>query len=251
LIGTFDGESFTSESPDSPVLWVDEGKDFYATNVWNNAPLGEERRILIGWLSDWQYANVEPTKIWRGAQSLPRLLALRRYADGLRLVQSPISEVQSLRHEKLRLENATIEQANRRIQESGVSGEVYELEAELEPGQTGEIGLRLRKGKDTETLAGIDAVHGEVFIDRTRSGEISFSKDFPGRHSAKIEIGTSVKLQVFVDRSSVEMFSNGGERVLSDRIYPPAGSDGIELYAKGTGGRALSLILWQLDSVWK
>jgi fructan beta-fructosidase len=250
LIGTFDGESFTSESPDSPVLWVDEGKDFYATNVWNNAP-GEERRILIGWLSDWQYANVEPTKLWRGAQSLPRLLALRRYANGLRLVQTPIGEVQSLRHERLRLENSTIEQANRRIRETGVSGEVCELEAELEPGPASEIGFRLRRGKDTETLAGVDTAQGEVFIDRTRSGEVSFSKDFPGRHSARIEIGTSVKLHIFVDRSSIELFANDGERVLSDRVYPPAGSDGIELYTEGTGGRVRSLTIWQLDSVWK
>ena len=82
-------------------------------------------------------------------------------------------------------------------------------------------------------------------------GKVSFSKDFPGRHSARLEQNTSIKLRVFVDRSSVEVFANDGERVLSDRIYPPPGSDSIELYAQGAGGRIVSLTIWELNSTWK
>ena len=48
-------------------------------------------------MSNWLYANEEPTAIWRGAQSIPRKLALRRFADGVRLVQAPIAEVETLR----------------------------------------------------------------------------------------------------------------------------------------------------------
>jgi fructan beta-fructosidase len=121
----------------------------------------------------------------------------------------------------------------------------------LQSGQGDEIGLRLRKSKDEETLVGFDAAHGEVFIDRTRSGEVSFSKDFPGRHTAKLEKNARVKLHVFVDRSSVELFANDGERVLSERVYPHPGSDEIELYAKGAGGKIVSLKMWELDSIWK
>ena len=130
-------------------------------------------------------------------------------------------------------------------------GEVYELEAEIRPGPSDNIGFRLRKGKDAETLVGFDAVRSEVYVDRTHSGEISFSKDFPGRYSATIERNTSIKLRVFVDRSSVEVFANDGERVLSDRIYPPPGSDGIELYSQGAAGRIVSLTIWELNSTWK
>jgi fructan beta-fructosidase len=103
----------------------------------------------------------------------------------------------------------------------------------------------------SETLVAYDAAHSEVFVDRTRSGDVSFSKDFPGRHGAKIERKASVKLHVFLDRSSVEVFANEGERVLSDRIYPPPGRQRIEFYMKGTGGKILSLRLRELDSVWK
>jgi fructan beta-fructosidase len=251
LIGEFDGAKFTSEIPDSPALWADWGKDFYATNTWNNMPASDARHIWIGWFSNWQYANVEPTVVWRGGLSVPRTLMLRRSADGLRLVQKPIRELEGLRHEKLRVVNSSIAEANEKIAKTSAKGEAYELEAELEPGDSEEIGFRLRKGKDAETLIGVSTARREVFVDRTHSGEISHSKDFPGRHAASIEKSARIKLHIFVDRSSVEVFVNDGERVLSERIYPPAGSDGIELYAKGSSGKIVSLTIWELDSVWK
>jgi fructan beta-fructosidase len=180
-------------------------------------------------------------------------LTLRRYADGLRLVQRPIRELESLRHERFRVENSSrdIDEVNRKIQKARIKGETYEFEAGLTPEQAGEIGFRLRKSKDAETLVGFDAARGEVFVDRTRSGNVSFSKDFPGRHVARLEKNASVNLHVFVDRSSVEVFANDGERVLSERIYPPPGSDGIEVYAKGAGGRIVLLTIWELSSIWR
>ncbi len=256
LVGQFDGTKFSSEVPDAPALWADWGKDFYATNTWNDMPAGDGRRVWIGWFSNWQYANTEPTELWRGAQSVPRTLKLHRYADGLRLVQTPITELKRLRHEKLRVVDTTVADATEKIRASGLTGQTYEFESELQPAKDGEIGFRLRKGKDEETVLGFDSAHGELFIDRKHSGEVSFSKDFPGRHAAALEKKLTIKLHVFVDRSSVEVFANDGERVLSERIYPHPGSDGIELYEKGaaekgTGGKIISLTMWQLDSVWK
>jgi fructan beta-fructosidase len=250
VIGKFDGATFTSEVPDAPVLWADWGKDFYATNTWNDAP-STGARVWIGWFSNWQYANVEPTVLWRGAQSIPRTLMLRRYTDGLRLVQRPIRELESLRREKLHIVNASVNDVNQKIRETRTNGEVYEFEAEFRPGPGDDIGFRLRRSKDAETRVGFDAVHRELYVDRTRSGEVSFSKDFPGRHSARLEHNESIKLHVFVDRSSVEVFANDGERVLSERIYPPPGSDGIELYSLGASGSVVSLTIWELNSAWK
>jgi fructan beta-fructosidase len=250
VIGRFDGTTFTSDVPDTPTLWADWGKDFYATNTWKDVPSSDGRRLWIGWFSNWRYANTEPTVLWRGAQSVPRTLILRRYSDGLRLVQRPVRELETLRGEKLRIANASVDEANAKIREAGTRGEVYEFEADLQPGQAGDIGFRVRKNKDVETLIGFDLVHGEVYVDRTRSGEVSFSKDFPERHSATIEKGAKVKLHVFVDRSSIEVFVNSGERVLSERIYPPPGSGGIELYSNGTGTKVNSLTIWDLNSIW-
>jgi fructan beta-fructosidase len=113
------------------------------------------------------------------------------------------------------------------------------------------IGLRLRWKRDDETLIGFDATKNEVFIDRTHSGETSFSPEFPGRRSAKLEKNSSVKLHIFVDRSSVEIFANDGERVFSERIYPHPGSNNIEFYSNGSGGKIVSFKMWPLKTIWQ
>lgn len=251
LIGSFDGSTFTPDQPNAPPLWADYGKDFYATNTWNDPPQGEHRRVWIGWISNWQYANAEPTELWRGAQSIPRELRLRRYSDGLRLAQIPIREFEGLRQESIQFRNVNIAQANRRIQDAGFRSKVFEAELELAPGPSGGIGLRVLKNGDEETVVGFNAAESQVFIDRTRSGETSFSPDFPGKQSATLEKSAHVKLHLFVDRSSVELFANDGERVLTDRIYPHAGSNQIEFYSSDPQGKVISFQVWQLASIWK
>ena len=248
IVGSFDGTTFVSEVPDRPALWADWGKDFYATNTWNG--MSDERRVWIGWISNWQYANQEPTDLWRGAQSVPRELKLHRFGDGLRLVQSPIVELQKLRQQKFHAAGGSLDEVNQKMRHAGVKGQAYEFEVELAPNKSSEVGLRILKSRDAETLVGFSTTAHEVFVDRTRSGEVSFSKDFPGRHSATLEKRSTVKLHGFVDRSTVEVFANDGERVITERLYPPAGSDGLELYAKGDGGKVIELTIWSLESIW-
>src|SRR6202008_690659 len=90
FIGSFDGAQFKNETPEGQELWADYGKDFYATNTFADLPASDGRKIWMGWISNWQYANVEPTVLWRGAQSIPRTLALRSFPDGLRMTQQPV-----------------------------------------------------------------------------------------------------------------------------------------------------------------
>jgi fructan beta-fructosidase len=252
FVGTFDGAQFADERQDSKELWADYGKDFYATNSFSDIPATDGRRIWIGWISNWQYANAEPTVTWRGAQSLPRVLSLKKFSDGLQLVQSPIVETQQLRVQRqFQAASLSVRETNRRMKEANLKGEILEIEAELAPEGTKEIGLRLREGVGEETLVGISSEKNEVFIDRTKSGEVSFASTFPGRHSATLRQSSKVRLHIFLDRSSVEVFVNDGEVVLTDRIYPSPGSDGVELYTDSDRGRVLSLSVWRLRSVWR
>ena len=269
LIGQFDGTQFVEKESDGQKLWADYGKDFYATNSFNDMPSEDKRKIWMGWTSNWLYAKDEPTVLWRGAQSIPRTLTLRRIktaspkvgdkqgrttdspASGqLLMVQTPIRELHSLRGPIFVLNDVTVQEARGRMTHALVRGEAYEIEAELDSGNASEIGLRLRKGDDVETIVGIVPATSTLFVDRTKSGEVSFSKDFPGRFSTTLSDTKRVKLHVFVDRSSVEVFANDGEKVMTDRIYPPAGSTGIEVYATGGGGKVVSLTVWQLQSIW-
>jgi fructan beta-fructosidase len=250
LVGHFDGQQFTEAESAGKKLWADYGKDFYATNSFNDMPKGDTRKIWIGWISNWLYAKNEPTVLWRGAQSIPRTLTLRRLGNQLLMVQTPVRELQGLRGQPFSLSNLTVQDANAKITHAGWSGETYEIEAELEPGSASEIGCRLRKGDAVETLVGIIPSSNMLFVDRTKSGDVSFSKDFPGRYSTTLQNTKRVKLHIFVDRSSVEVFANNGEKIMTDRIYPSTDSMGIELYSTG-GGKVVSLTIWPLASIWK
>ena len=250
LIGHFDGTTFTEKESAGKKLWADYGKDFYATNTFNDMPKGDDRRIWIGWTSNWQYAKDEPTVLWRGAQSIPRTLKLQLWGDGLLMVQSPVRELHNLHGRPFHLSDLNVESANRAIAEAGINGETYEIEAELDPGSAREVGFRLRKGSGAETLVGIIPATKALFVDRTRSGDVSWSKDFPGRYTTTLTDTKRVKLQIFVDRSSLEVFANCGEKVMTDRIYPPPGSTGIELYSTGGTAKVISLSYWPLQSIW-
>ncbi len=252
FVGSFDGAHFVNGTPASQELWADSGKDFYATNSFSDLPPTDGRRIWIGWISNWQYANREPTAIWRGAQSLPRELKLSQFPDGIRLVQKPIAEAKALRErELLQLSNVSVPMAMQAIHLANIRGETLEIEAELSPGDAKELGFRLRKGRSEETLLGFIPENKEVFVDRTRSGLVSFAPEFSGRHRAIVRQNVRLKLHAFLDRSSVEVFINDGEVVLTDRIYPSPGSDGIELYSEAGKGKVLSLSIWKLGSIWR
>jgi len=250
LIGHFDGTTFTEKESAGKKLWADYGKDFYATNTFNDMAKGDSRTVWIGWTSNWLYAKDEPTVLWRGAQSIPRTLKLQQWGDGLLMVQNPVRELQSLRDGDFHLSGLTVEKANAAIASAGLKGETYEINAELEPAGAGEVGFRLRKGDGVETLVGFQPATNTLFVDRTKSGDVSFSKDFPGRYSTTLTNAGRVKLHIFVDRSSVEVFANCGEKVMTNRIYPPPGTTGIELYSIGGTAKVISLSYWPLESIW-
>lgn len=249
FVGHFDGSKFVNENPSYQVLWIDHGKDFYAVQSFSDIPAEDGRRIWMGWLSNWQYAGQEPTSPWRTAQSLPRQVRLRKLPAGIRLVQEPIAELKRLREAGLQLKNSTVAEANQALASKG--GTAFELIVDLALGDSAQAGLAVRKSSSEETL--ISAKHNpfQVFVDRTRSGNTAFHNAFPGRRSAPLHQGNTVRLHVFVDRSSVEVFANDGEAVLSERIFPSPESTGITFFADEGNARIKSLQLWPLSSVWE
>lgn len=75
FVGDFDGRDFTPEDDPDEVKWMDFGRDHYATVTWSGAPDG--RRIALGWMNNWAYANEVPSVTFRGSNTLPRELGLR------------------------------------------------------------------------------------------------------------------------------------------------------------------------------
>jgi len=236
FVGSFDGVRFVNDNPEALTLWVDHGKDFYATTSFSDIPPSDGRRIWIGWMSNWLYANDEPTSPWRGMLSLPRQLGLRRLPEGLRLVQHPIAELRGLRASA----------APERV--TGVSAlpPSAEIELEVVRGDWKQAGLRLANAAGEEVVIGIAADPLELFVDRRLSRAKPFHDAYPGRHAGPLRWrGDRVSLHVFFDRTSLEVFANDGETVVSDRVYPTEPLTRLEIV--GAAGPAS---LYALRSVW-
>ncbi|WFA03891.1 MULTISPECIES: GH32 C-terminal domain-containing protein [Bacillus] len=254
FVGSFDGTTFKNENPPEQVLWTDYGKDFYAAVTWSDIPSSDGRRLWLGWMSNWQYANDVPTSPWRGAMTLPRQLKLKALSEGFRVVQTPVAELQSIRGASQEWRHKMISPRSRNLL-AGFSGDAYEINAEFQilPGMTSEFGFKVRKKGDQYTKIGYDSNSAGLFVDRSRSGNISFNPSFNnGKHMAPMRpIDGKVKMRIFVDRSSVEVFGNDGRRVITDIILPDPSSKGLELYASNGLVKLNSLTIQPLQNIWR
>ena len=246
FIGEFDGRTFSSDNPASVVLTPDYGRDNYAAITWSNLPAGDDRRLIIGWMNDWAYARRVPTEPWKGHLTVPRELRLRQRDEAVRLIQTPATELEQLRGEHRSLANKTITPASS-VWERGVT-DAMEITVVIEPGATAECGLRMHMGGGEQTTIGYDGRMSALFVDRTRSGRGDFSPDFLGRHGGPLKpTEGAISLHIYLDRSSVEVFGNDGEVVISSLIFPETDCTGLECYAIGGDARLVSLDVYQLQ----
>ncbi|MDX1636398.1 MAG: glycoside hydrolase family 32 protein [Balneolaceae bacterium] len=252
FIGEFDGNTFTQDpETEGQTRWVDFGKDFYAVQSYANIPEDDGRRIWISWMNNWQYAEQIPTHPWRSSMTIPRSLSLQTFDDGIHLVHQPVAELQQLRNTAHQLGEQTIDGELNLLEEAGVRGNQLEIVVRFNPGNANTFGLKVAQGENEETLIGYDTGAGQLFVDRTNSGNTSFNEQFAGVHRAPLSpLDGEITIHIFIDRSSVEVFGNNGRVVITDRIFPSEGSDGISLYSTGGSARLLQLEAWQLDSVW-
>lgn len=221
FIGHFDGTRFRNDNPDSLTLWTDYGKDCYCALTFNGLPRGH-KPVMIGWMDNWKYAAKLPTSPWRGQMTIPRELSLRETADGIRLYQRPVEELETL-----------FESTDKEEQTHS-----YMLAFALDISRGKEVGLKLLADKQHYTSVSYDPVKKVLAVDRTHSGLTNFSPDFPARLEAPLTIaGSSLQLEILVDRSSVEVFADGGRVVSTNLVFPPADAHTIE----NIGGKVLAV----------
>ncbi|MDR9852500.1 glycoside hydrolase family 32 protein [Paenibacillus sp. VCA1] len=229
FIGDFDGERFIPDvCSRKTIRWVDYGRDNYAGVSWSDIPAEDGRRLFIGWMSNWKYANLTPTDGWRGAMTIVRELRLREIDGEAALVQQPARELEAYRKPVVSLKSVDAAAAAKQL--SGLRMESFEIDAliGLSDSSQGRIAFKVRTGTSEETVIGYDAIAKEVYVDRTRSGMADFHPAFAGRHSAVLKDTSGLlKLRIFIDRSSVEVFAGGGQVVLTDLIYPDDTSMGM------------------------
>lgn len=252
FVGTLTSEGkFVNDNPAGKVLRTDYGKEFYASMSFAGLP--DDRRIMVAWMTNWDYPFAFPTSGWKGEISLPREVTLKQTAEGPRLAQTPIKELQSLRKEIFSAASREVRPDGSNLLE-GIASGAYEIEAEIAiPKGSGvqEFGFQLREGAEERTVASYDVAGARMIVDRSASGATDFSSLFSTRHEAPLApSGGRVKLRIFVDESSVELFAGDGTVVFSDLIFPDPASRGLRFYAKGGSVNVVSLKVYALDNVW-
>jgi fructan beta-fructosidase len=253
FVGNFDGQRFTPDSPNPPPLWADFGADFYAAVSWSDIPRRDGRRLWLGWMSNWQYANDVPTAPWRSAMSVPRELLLRNARDGWRLLQSPARELEKLRGKRHRLGRSSLVEAGDWLKGRSFTSELLDVEAEFAvPPHTAPFGFIISNRAGEETRLRLDPAAGRLSLDRTRSGRIDFSGTFSGVHHAPVALRDGrVSLRILLDTSSIEVFANGGEAVLTDLILPTGNGHALGMFTEGAGPRVTNLRVHELKSAWR
>jgi sucrose-6-phosphate hydrolase SacC (GH32 family) len=240
-----------ARSASESALWFDYGPDYYAAVSWSDIPKSDGRRLWLGWMSNWDYAQDVPTSPWRSAMSIPREVGLRKTADGIRLVQKPVREMEELREQHWKFSRGDIAGANEWVAKKEIQGAQLEIVVEIAAPSDGVQGLKVLQDGKEATVIGVNGTRGTVFVDRTQSGNVSFHPKFPGVYEAPLTSRKQpVKLHVFVDAGSVEVFVNDGEQVLTAVVFPAASSRGVEFFGPASGVKFDSINIWKLKSCW-
>ena len=243
FVGTFNGKEFVNESP-SKTKWMDWGKDHYATVTWSDAP--DNRRIAIAWMSNWQYANDVPTSQYRSPNSVPRDLSLFT-VDGETYLQSAASP-ELLKLRDISKKRSFKVNGTRTIKDMIAGNEgAYEIELTIENQHADVIGFRLYNDKGEEVDMQYDMKEKKFSMDRRKSGEVGFNENFPMLTWTAIESGKDeLKLRLFVDKSSVEAFGDGGRFVMTNQVFPSEPYTHIDFYSKGGAYKVDSFVIYKL-----
>lgn len=217
FVGSFDGKKFVNESP-TQTKWMDWGKDNYATVTWNNAPDG--RCIALGWMSNWQYANNVPTRQYRSANTLARDLTLYREGQELYLKSTPSVEVKKARGKKVSIPSFRVSEKHEIVNLFEEKQGAYEVEIVIQNAGASKIAFCLLNDKGEKVSMYYDLNRKQFVMDRSESGTVDFSKDFPAVTVAPANVDKELTLRLFVDRSSIEAFGEDGKFVMTNLVFP-------------------------------
>lgn len=236
FIGSFDGKTFVNDNPPGLSLWIDQGRDNYAGVTWSNIPASDGRRLFLGWMGNWEYAQVVPTYVWRSAMTLPREFALANTSSGIRLASHPVKETESLVDSTVEINPSTVK-GELTLTSPGMKTGQFELQIELDSTSKNDFSIELFNSVGEKLVIRYVRETNNVLVDRTVAGKNDFSPKFSGVGKglrALTSFPTDIRL--FVDQSSVEIFMDNGLLVMTETFFPSEPfrqatiiSDGVEM----------------------
>ncbi len=253
FVGDFDGKEFRCISKPNVVKWLDYGKDHYAAVTFSNTP---GRVVALPWMSNWEYANIVPTRQFRSADALPRQLSLFSKDGEIYMAANVVEEMQALRKETT--ERATISLSDELLinpMETGEGG-ACELEMDITPREAQTVGFELLNEKGERVDIYLDMKEHRIVMDRTKSGitelgemnvheketddhrkhlAVNYQNDFALGTWAPLSLceGNTYHVDVFVDKCSVELFVDGGRIAMTNLVFPTTPYNQLRFHAQG------------------
>ncbi len=244
FIGSFDGHKFTTTN--KQTKWLDYGPDDYAGITWSNTG---NRKIFLGWMSNWLYANVVPTYKWRNAMTIPRELKIKHIGNDIVITSQPVKELKIIEEQSIVVKNKTI--TDRFDIGQKIKGVKLPCRLNLEMDSIKDFSIVLSNDTGEQLVVGFDKSNNQFYIDRTKSGKTDFQKDFAVKDTAQRFIKSQkMDVSLIIDVSSVELFADKGLTVMTALFFPRTPYDRMHLYSRG------KLIIKELDfiklkSTWK
>lgn len=244
FVGDFDGKTFTYD--ENEPLWLDYGPDNYAGTTWSDMPA--DKRTYIGWMSNWQYAAKTPTARWRGATTLPREFHLVRTGEGIRLAQSPVAAITALRQPIGTWDDLSVDGE---LILDKVAGRTLEIVAEITPPDEGNFGIDVQRGDDLKTRIVYNRKQSKLYVGRTDKTDNGTISAFTPAFGAPLALdGTSLRLHIFVDESSVEVFAQDGLLSMTSLTFVNPADKGVAFFADKGGMKVSHLEVYALQSTW-
>ncbi|MFK7953216.1 MAG: glycoside hydrolase family 32 protein [Ekhidna sp.] len=225
LVGEFDGSTFI---PTKDPIPFDLGPDNSAGTISNISG----RSVYIGHMSNQEYMEDLPTKSWQSSFTLPRELSVNEINQ---IKSFPISEINTVLTAKRRGKVDLLKSRS----SSWYSFTVVSASADIE--------VTVLNNEDEKLVLRYD--QSSFILDRSASGLTNFNSSFEELVTFEYEsLSDTIKFDIFIDRSSVEIFINDGEVQLSSLVFPQNPYKSVEIIIDGEK-KNIPATIYDIDKV--
>jgi fructan beta-fructosidase len=214
FVGDFNGKEFKCDY--KQTKWIDYGPDEYAGVTWSNTG---KRKIFIGWMSNWQYANIVPTEKFRNAFTIPRELGLKKINDEYYVTSAPIAELKKIEKKSYNFNNITIDHSTNLTSKIAMLDVPSKFNFILS--NKNNFSIELLNNLNEKVVIGYNKEKNMYFLDRRNSGNISFYKNFGSiNYAPRLSSSNEISLSIYLDLASIEVFADNGLSVLTSVLFP-------------------------------
>ena len=228
FVGDFDGKkfklvkSFTDDIKGDKGVWIDYGRDNYAGVTFSNISEVDGRKLFVGWMSNWDYAQKVPTETWRSSMTIPRELTLVKEKGHFSVSSRPAKELQNyvVKTSKEKSIKGTGKLTIATAGKIDLTKAIINFNMKNLKQDT--YTFSLSNGIGESLSFGINNTDNYLFLDRSKSGKIDFSEKFAATITKASLNGNQKEatFKIILDKTSIEIFYNNGEKVITEIFFP-------------------------------